>query len=248
MGELGRYLHDLRAQRGMTLEEVSRVTRIGKRHLGRPRGRGVRGAAGPRLRQGVSPLVLRGAPRAPGAGAGALRGDADRPPGRRPRRRAARSRARAAVALWWPPRCLLIALAGGLAALQLATRRGAGPGPPPAGWPAPPAEAARWSSPSTGAPGGAGLPGGTDAPTSAAPCRAPAAATGGRARSRGRAGRARAGPASRRSRDRADLAAGADGQRRGGAGAAPGRRHAASGWPSGASCSPSATPAGSSSR
>jgi cytoskeleton protein RodZ len=174
MGELGRYLRDLRAQRGMTLEEVSQVTRVGKRHLAALEAEEFAELPAPVFVKGFLRSYCEALHERPEQALAFYEATPIAFPSARPALprhqipRPGRRSPLVAAAL------LVIALAGGLAALQLATRRGADPAPPAGGATAGAGGGDAVVSPSAPAPAGAGLPGGTDAPTSAAPSVAPA--------------------------------------------------------------------------
>jgi cytoskeleton protein RodZ len=168
MGDLGRYLHDLRERKGISLEEVSQVTRIGKRHLA--------ALEAEEFAELPAPVFVKGFLR---SYCEALHERPDQAlafydaipiavpssrsaPTYRPAPRSSRRSPLVAALL------LLIALAGGLVALQLATRRGTGPAPSTSG-----GGPAVISGPSAPFPPGTPIPGRAEAPPPAASAPAP---------------------------------------------------------------------------
>jgi cytoskeleton protein RodZ len=173
MGDLGRYLHDLRERKGISLEEVSRVTRIGKSHLA--------ALEAEEFAELPAPVFVKGFLR---SYCEALHERPDQAlafyeavptavpasrlvPARRPPPRSSRRTPLVAALL------LLIVLAGGLAALQLATRRGAGPATPTGRS----GSVVNSAPPSPSAPVGAAVQGRADATGPAASSPAPEART-----------------------------------------------------------------------
>jgi cytoskeleton protein RodZ len=170
MGDLGRYLHDLRERKGISLEEVSRVTRIGKRHLAALEAEEFAELPAPVFVKGFLRSYCEALHERPDQAlefyeAAPTAVPASRlTPACRPAPRSSRRSPLVAALL------LLIALAVGLAALQLATRRGAGPAAPTGG-----NGPMVSSAPSPSAPVGAAVPSRADATGPAASPPAPEA-------------------------------------------------------------------------